>query len=98
MQHYENMWSDWEDCNEDTISDIPQMSGVYMMHTSMKVLCIIGSENIKASIKEQLLHPCITGNTRLRYIETTSYEEIADNLIQEYKNRHDGEMPSCMQE
>ena len=94
MQHNENTWSDWEDCNENMISEIPQVSGVYMMHTSMKILCIRGAENIKVSVREQLLHPCITGNVRLRYMETQSYEMTAEELIQEYKNRHGGEVPS----
>ena len=44
-------WSDWTDFNENIISDILQSAGVYMMHTSMKILVIEGASNIKKSIK-----------------------------------------------
>ena len=96
MLEIENTWSDWADFNENTISDIPQSAGVYMMHASMKILVIEGASNIKKSVIEKLSFPCITNNTRLRYMETSSYEKMAEILIKNYKNRHEGNLPSCM--
>ncbi len=43
----ENEWSEWFDFNQELISKIPQIPGVYMMHKNMKILFIGGSENIK---------------------------------------------------
>ena len=53
MPNNENAWSDWLDFNTETISKIPQSAGVYMMHASMKILFIGGSENIKTSIQDK---------------------------------------------
>ncbi|WP_255458166.1 hypothetical protein [Nitrosarchaeum sp. AC2] len=53
MLNSDNTWSDWLDFNEETISKIPQSAGVYMMHASMKILFIGGSENIKKAYKKK---------------------------------------------
>lgn len=92
-----NTWSDWMDFDENIISVIPKSAGVYMMHSSMKILMIEGASDIKKGIKEKLSLPCITNNTRLRYMKTESYQKIADDLIRDYKNRHEDTLPSCMQ-
>ncbi len=98
MLKVKNTWSDWTDFNENIISDIPQSAGVYMMHASMKILLIEGSSDIKKSIIEKLSFPCITNNARLRYMKTSFYEKMTENLIKDYKNRHEGNLPSCMQD
>ncbi len=96
MLNNENAWSDWLDYNEVTISKIPQSAGVYMMHVSMKILFIGGSENIKISIEGKNGEPCISGATRVRYMQTASYEQITDDLIKDYQDRHEGKLPQCM--
>jgi hypothetical protein len=98
MLESKNTWSDWIDSNEETLSQIPQSEGIYMMHSSMKILCINGTKNIKKSIKEKLSQPCIPENTRLRFMQTSEFEKISEELIKDYKNRHEGNVPSCMQE
>lgn len=96
MLNNENAWSDWLDYNEETISKIPQSAGVYMMHASMKILFIGGSENIKISIQDKNGESCISRATRVRYMQTASYEQITDDLIKDYQDRHEGKLPQCM--
>ena len=96
MLNSENTWSDWLDFNEETISKIPQSAGVYMVHASMKILFIGGSENIKKSIQEKEKEPCISKATRVRYMQTGSYEQISEDLIKDYQDRHEGKIPQCM--
>ena len=96
MLNNENAWSDWLDYNEVTISKIPQSAGVYMMHASMKILLIGGSENIRISIQDKKGEPCISRSTRVRYMQTSSYEQITDDLIKDYQDRHEGKLPQCM--
>jgi hypothetical protein len=96
MPNDENLWSDWLDFNEETISKIPQSSGVYMMHASMKILFIEGSENIKKDIQDKNKDSCISNSTRVKYMKTTSYEQIRNDLIKDYQDRHYGELPQCM--
>ena len=50
----ENKWSNWGDNNQESLSKIPEKPGVYMMHASMKILFIGGSQNMKKSITETL--------------------------------------------
>lgn len=97
MQNNEHQWSEWLDFSEQTLLAIPHVSGVYMMHSTMKILFIEGTDNIKKAIEEKQTHPCITNTTRLRYIQTPNYEKIARDLITDYKNRHEGKIPLCMQ-
>jgi len=97
MPNNKNEWSEWLDFNGETLSKIPQSAGVYMMHTSMKILFIGGSENIKTSVEDKENEKCISKSTRVRYMQTSSYEQITDNLIKEYQERHEGKLPLCMQ-
>jgi len=97
MLNNENAWSDWLDFNGETISKIPQSAGVFMMHASMKILFIGGSENIRNSIEGKENEKCISRATRVRYMQTASYEQKADDLIKDYQDRHDGKLPQCMQ-
>lgn len=96
MLNNENIWSDWIDFNEETISKIPQSAGVYMMHASMKILFIGGSKDIKKSIQEKEKEPCISKANRVRYMQTTSYEQVFEDLIKDYQDRHEGQIPQCM--
>ena len=50
----ENKWSNCRDKNQEQFSKIPEKPGVYMMHASMKILFIGGSQNMKKSTVEAL--------------------------------------------
>jgi len=96
MSSNENTWSDWLDYNKEIVSKIPQVAGVYMMHASMKVLFIGGAENIRIDIQDKENNQCISKATRVRYMQTRSFEQITNDLIKDYQNRHEGKCPQCM--
>jgi hypothetical protein len=98
MSNAERDWSDWLDYNKETIEKIPETSGVFMMHAAMKILNIGSSENLKKSVGDTLSDSCISKASRFRYWSTKSQEKIKEELIQEYRQKHEGELPQCMQE
>ncbi|MEX0863222.1 hypothetical protein [Nitrosopumilus sp.] len=92
----ENEWSEWFDFNQELISRIPQVPGVYMMHKNMKILFIGGSENMKKSIEVDKSKECISKASRFRYKKDIDYEKSKNELIIDYKKRHEGKYPECM--
>ena len=91
-------WSDWLDFNKDTIANIPEDEGVYKMHASMKILHIDSSYNLKQSLLESLSNSCISNKpTRFSYATTQSSEKIKEFLLNEYRNKHNGKLPICME-
>ncbi len=92
----ENKWSEWLDNNQKIISKIPEKPGVYMMHASIKILLIGGSRNMKKSIAEDLEKKCVSNSTRIRFREEMNFDEIKNELISDYKKRHEGNIPQCM--
>jgi len=91
-------WSDWLDFKKETISSIPETPGVFMMHASMKVLFISSSDNIKNELMSSIGTLCIADATRFRYMKTNTHSQIKDELINDYKSRHEGKLPKCMEE
>ena len=89
-------WSDWVDYNQDTLSKTPETSGVYMMHGNMEILFIGGSKNIKKSIEETTSKKCSSRASRFRYKIEDDYEKISKKLISDFKKRHEGKYPECM--
>ena len=92
-------WSSWLDFNKDTIDNIPEAEGVFKMHASMKILYIGSSYNLKQSLLESLSNSCISNkHTRFIYATTTqSWEKIKEVLLNEYRNKHNGKLPICME-
>ena len=89
-------WSDWLDFSQEQIAKVPESAGVYMMHAAMKILFIGNSANLKQSIAESLKAPCTADAKRFRYSVTESHQEIAQKLLREYQEKHDGKLPKCM--
>lgn len=90
-------WSSWLDFNEDSITNVPESEGVYKMHASMKILYIGNSDNIRKSLLESLADSCINKTTtRFSYAITKSSDKIKEFLLNEYRNKHDGKLPLCM--
>jgi predicted GIY-YIG superfamily endonuclease len=89
-------WSDWLDFNAESISKIPELPGVFMMHTAMKILYIGGSANVKKSIMELQTKECTCDARRFKYSKTENYESIKNALLKEYQEKHSGSMPKCM--
>jgi len=91
-------WSDWLDFSQEKISIAPSLPGVFMMHASMKILYIGGSKNIRETLEEHFNHSCISDATRFRFMQTNDYEKTKLDLIRDYKERHEGKLPRCMEE
>ena len=89
-------WSDWVDFNKETINNAPETPGVFMMHAAMKILYIGNSHNLRSELLESLNNPCISEATRFRYASTENHATVRDELIEDYKKRHDEKMPKCM--
>jgi hypothetical protein len=90
-------WSAWLDYNKDTIETIPETEGIYKMHASMKILYIGNSFNLKQSLLESLSKPCLSKATRFSYVATQTAEKIKEALLTEYRKKHNGKLPICME-
>jgi hypothetical protein len=89
-------WSSWVDFNTTTIDDVPESEGVYKLHASMKILFIGSSKNLRQSLKQDLTNPCINNNSRFSYAIVAAADRIKEDLLIEYRNKHDGKLPLCM--
>ena len=90
-------WSVWLDYNKETIETVPETEGLYKMHASMKILYIGNSFNLKQSLLESLSKPCLSKATRFSYVVTQTAEKIKEALLTEYRNKHNGKLPICME-
>lgn len=90
-------WSEWLDFNQDVTKSVPEASGVFVMHTAMKILFIGSAQNLSASLLESLTTPCLEKAKRFRYMVTNSQEKIKGQLIEDYTKKHNGKLPECME-
>jgi hypothetical protein len=90
-------WSPWLDFDIDNISSVAESEGVYKMHAGMKILFIGSSQNLKKSLLECLSNPCISKAKRFSYAITQSSNKINEQLLNEYRNKHNGTLPACME-
>ena len=90
-------WSVWLDYNKETIETVPETEGLYKMHASMKILYIGDSSNIRQSLLESLSKPCLSKATRFSYVTKQDPERIKEALLTEYRNKHNGKLPICME-
>jgi len=93
----EIVWSEWFDYNADEVSKIPEESGVYMMHAAMKILYIGNTTNLRQAILESLNNSCTKDAKRFKYSITTMHEQIGTQLLKEYQEKHEGNLPKCME-
>jgi hypothetical protein len=90
-------WSEWLDFNHDNTTTAPEQSGVFVMHTAMKILFIGSAQNLRTSLLEALTTPCLEKAKRFRYMITESKEIIKEQLVKDYLEKHNGKLPSCME-
>jgi hypothetical protein len=90
-------WSEWLDFNQDVAKSVPETSGVFVMHTAMKILFIGGAQNLRVSLLKSLTAPCLEKAKRFRYMITDLQEKIKEQLIQDYIKKHNGKLPECME-
>ena len=91
-------WSSWLDFNSNSIDKVPESEGVYKLHASMKILFIGNSKNIKQSLIRDLTNPCFNNNARFSYAITETADKVRVNLLDEYRNKHNGKLPLCMEQ
>ena len=90
-------WSQWLDFNRDSITNITESEGVYKIHAGMKILFIGSTKNLRESLLECLSDPCISKAKRFSYATTESADKVKDQLLNEYRGKHDGKLPGCME-
>ncbi len=90
-------WSDWLDFTKDQVDNASQKPGVFMTHAAMKILFIGGSQNISSGLSEKLSDSCVSKSTRFKYMVTKDFDKKAEELIEDYKKRHEGKLPKCME-
>lgn len=88
-------WSQWLDFDERNIQAAPELPGVFVMHASMKVLYIGGSQNIRQGLNERLSNECSSKAKRFRYMVTQSPDGAKEILLKDYADKHQGQMPLC---
>ena len=94
----EEIWSEWLDFNKTTIETVPESPGLYKIHANMKILYIGSStQNIKESLIECLSDTCISKAKRFSYALTASSDKVKEQLLNEYRTRHN-KLPECMKE
>jgi hypothetical protein len=95
-------WSPWLDFDKPTIVTIPQTQGVYKMHASMKILYIgSANQNLRQSLLDCLSDPCISKARRFSYAiteEKSAADKVREQLLNEYRSKHNGKLPACMEQ
>jgi excinuclease UvrABC nuclease subunit len=90
-------WTEWLDFDKPTVENIPEGAGVYKMHASMKILYIGNStQNIRQALLECLSDPCTNKATRFSYALTDSSDKVREQLVIEFRSKHNGKFPICM--
>lgn len=97
-EEQQQQWSEWLDFDGAHVDSVPEAAGVYLMHASMKVMRIGGSDNVKKSLQELLADPCANKAKRFHYMLTQSHASVAEQLLKDYKEKHQGKLPACMEE
>lgn len=90
-------WSPWLDFDRQNIANVAESEGVYKIHAGMKILFIGGAPNLKESILGCLSDPCIGSAKRFSYAMTESSDKVKEQLLEEYRNKHNGKLPVCME-
>ena len=91
-------WSPWLDFDRENITHIAESEGVYKIHAGMKILFIGSSPNLRESMYASLSDPCLSKAKRFSYAITESSDNIREQLLNEYRNKHNGTLPPCMEQ
>ncbi len=91
-------WSEWLDFDRAHVDSVPEAAGVYLMHAGMKVMYIGESKNIRKSLQKLLTDPCTSKAKRFHYMLTLAHTSVAEELLRDYKEKHQGKLPLCMEQ
>jgi hypothetical protein len=91
-------WSKWLDFNPETIdSTVPEESGLFKVHAGMRILYIGIAQNLKTTLLDSILDPCIGKGQRFTFmVNSGSLESLKSEMLMDYKLRHNGMLPDCM--
>jgi hypothetical protein len=90
-------WSAWLDFDIDNIANTAESEGVYKIHAGMKILFIGSSQNLRESMRGCLSDPCMSKARRFSYAIIESADKVKEQLLNEYRNKHSGRLPTCME-
>ncbi len=90
-------WSPWLDFDRENIANVVESEGVYKIHAGMKILFIGGAPNLRESILRCLSDPCTSSAKRFSYAITESSDHVRQQLLDEYRDKHNGKLPACME-
>jgi hypothetical protein len=90
-------WSPWLDFHIENIDNIAETEGVYKIHAGMKILFIGSGQNLRESMRGCLSDPCINKASRFSYAIIESADKVKEQLVNEYRNKHSGRLPICME-
>ena len=90
-------WSPWLDFNSDNINSLVESEGVYKIHAGMKILFIGSGQNLRESLLGCLSDPCINKAKRFSYAVTAPSDKVKEQLLIEYRRKHNDRLPSCME-
>ena len=62
----------------------------------MKILLIESNEDMQNGLLKALKAPCTSEAGRFCYFQSNSQDSLKEKLIDEYKEKHDGNLPKCM--
>ncbi len=91
-------WSPWLDFDRENITHIAESEGVYKIHAGMKILFIGSSPNLRESMLASLSDPCLSKAKRFSYAIIGSADKVKEQLLNEYRNKHNGTLPPCMEQ
>jgi hypothetical protein len=95
-----NEWSMWLDLNRETITSVvPETPGLFKVHASMKIIYMGSTQDLKKSLLDSLVDPCIRKGKRFSYLAIghDSLEKLKREFLDDYKLRHNGNLPICME-
>lgn len=90
-------WSEWLDFDKVGVDKVPEQPGVFLMHASMKIHYIGGSENMRKTLEELLNDQCAKNAKRFHYMPTAAFEEESRKMVKDYADKHQGKLPVCME-
>jgi hypothetical protein len=94
-----NEWSMWLDLDQATITSVvPEAPGLFKVHAGMKIIYVGSAQDLKKSLLDSLLDPCIRKGKRFSYLAShDSLENLKREFLDDYMLRHNGNLPACME-
>ncbi|CAN5394258.1 hypothetical protein BH18THE2_BH18THE2_32070 [soil metagenome] len=86
-------WSEWLNFNKSTVENIPEEPGIQDACKHEELYIGSNSQNIRQSLLGCLSDPCISKATRFSYAMSDSADIVKEQLINEYRSKHNQAAP-----